>query len=1171
MNNTPDKTLNITSYNCRGVMSNCLYVDQLLTSCHILCLQEHHLFDDNKHFMATINHKFNHYTKCASYVREDGVRIRRGGVSIIWSKDMSGSVKPIDIDSTNIQGMEINTRNGLALVILNVYLPSANHGIELFEDSISTLSDICQYYTSFRRVVVCGDFNCNVTLGSRSLVNANSDSRRNRLMNNLMLNTNLSSTVTCDMCCGDRETFRPYDGSSGSQIDHILIDSSEFISNVRTAIVHDDNSLNSSDHNPISVHLRAWIPTYQIQSRTLYRWDRADKSWYAEYLDQMVIERGLNDIAISNKQDIDDLCDRLISCLLYVSDAVVPKSQYCSYLKPYWNDQLKQLHSEQLNLRRQWISQGKPRGSTFPLYVQYKKAKRRFAKHLHQYAEDYEQSQFHDISVSGDMGMKLFWKYISRNRKEEAVVTPIIHEDIVYDTPEQLLSLWTHHFQHLLNETKDEIQMYDTDFKHHIENEISHVKCNMDKYEEPTNVDLSPYTYQEIKSICESLPLGKAPGKDCICYEHFKYAGSALISVVTKLFNAILQYVHIPLQFKEGMLVTLYKGHGKPRNNKNSYRGITLLPTISKLYEKCVMSRMAPFLDKIGFPPPLQLAARKGMNNVMASFAVNEAIYSITERNGKVFSCLMDIEKCFDRIWWSGLMWKMNQIGIDNKLWHLLYDWMIGSCCCVYLNGQVSDSFTISRSIKQGGIMSMLNLCIFMNDIHQFVDPDMKFGIRCHDLYLGSLSYADDLILMSHTKRGLDNMMENAYEFARKWRFSYSLSKTKCIVFGESKRKNAINQQNRRFYLGDSVIDEVTHYNHLGVVLCSYDSSTDRTSEMCVKGQRIMASLNSSGARPGGLYPHVVARLWNRIVCPSMLHGCEIWYNMTKNEMDQLERSQCQIFRRIQYLPARTHNVISRGLLGEPSMSSRIHLIKLGFLQRLVASKPATIVKQVFTRRLYENMINSKMKGFLPDIMRILQQHNLINELRTYMCGGHFPSKSEWKAMTKFSVMKSDIDDARNILRSKSDNTRCIRVLYSGEELEMHPFHSIIQTSRSRIKAKPLITALTLLALPETSYTVPKCSLCTNDYTDIICHIITQCPRLHEERNTLWDFIIDCVDVETSTRLFHLEDETLVDWLFGGHRGLCGQQDLEIMYPELSQLIHRLFYMHVKANYNWLK
>ena len=319
-------------------MSNCLYVDQLLSSCHILCLQEHHLFNEN--------HKFDHYTKCGSYVIH----------------------------------------------------------------------------------------------GPRALVNVNADPRRNILINDFMLHTNLFSIVTCDICCGTRETFMPYDGSPGTQIGHILIDNSERINNIHMGIyiVHDDDALNSSDHKPLSLHIKVYVPTYLFQSRSLYRWDRADKTQYADILDQYIIKHGLSSITIDTNQDIDDLCNGLIACLMDVSDAVVPKSQYCVYRKPYWNNHLKQLHAEQLKLRHQWISQGKQRGPVFTsyMYVQYKQAKRQFAKYFQHYTDDYEQSQLHDISVSGDIDIRVFWKYIRRQKKEQLVFTPIVHDGVTYDTPE---------------------------------------------------------------------------------------------------------------------------------------------------------------------------------------------------------------------------------------------------------------------------------------------------------------------------------------------------------------------------------------------------------------------------------------------------------------------------------------------------------------------------------------------------------------------------------------------------------------------------------------------------------------------------------------------------------------------------------------------------------------
>ena len=40
----------------------------------------------------------------------------------------------------------------------------------------------------------------------------------------------------------------------------------------------------------------------------------------------------------------------------------------------------------------------------------------------------------------------------------------------------------------------------------------------------------------------------------------------------------------------------------------------------------------------------------------MTSFSVQELIRHHTENKGKVFAAFMDMEKCFDKIWWNGLL-----------------------------------------------------------------------------------------------------------------------------------------------------------------------------------------------------------------------------------------------------------------------------------------------------------------------------------------------------------------------------------------------------------------------------------------------------------------------------------------------------------------------------------
>ena len=103
-----------------------------------------------------------------------------------------------------------------------------------------------------------------------------------------------------------------------------------------------------------------------------------------------------------------------------------------------------------------------------------------------------------------------------------------------------------------------------------------------------------------------------------------------------------------------------------------------------------------------------------------------------------MFMAFLDMAKCFDKIWWNCLFYKLNKLGITDTLWLLLRDWYFGSTCSVLINGTYSDTFHISRSIRQGGVMSMFMMAVAFCDIHTSVDPDYDQGLAFGDNYLGT-------------------------------------------------------------------------------------------------------------------------------------------------------------------------------------------------------------------------------------------------------------------------------------------------------------------------------------------------------------------------------------------------------------------------------------------------
>ena len=317
------------------------------------------------------------------------------------------------------------------------------------------------------------------------------------------------------MCQGPVETYLPYDGSSGTQIDHVIVHN-DHASMVRNVNVHDDHPTNASDHLPIRVVLAVSVPSHDIKTRQLYRWDKADKLCYTYAMEQLLVDSDFINVSINNENVVDELCTCLMDSLKTVSDNTIPKSQYCSYKKPYWNTDLRNMHVEQKRLRRIWICAGRPRGNNHPSYVEYETAKYLFAKSLKSYASEYEQSQFRDISLTKDLNIRQFWKYIRNGRRQRGGLTVINDGNTKYDTPEAQLDMWKTHFVKVLNETDDEAGSYDNDFNIYMEDTVGCLVTDMNKFSKPTRVNLDKFNVSEIVSICRSLPNGKAPGVDCI-------------------------------------------------------------------------------------------------------------------------------------------------------------------------------------------------------------------------------------------------------------------------------------------------------------------------------------------------------------------------------------------------------------------------------------------------------------------------------------------------------------------------------------------------------------------------------------------------------------------------------------------------------------------------------
>ena len=190
---------------------------------------------------------------------------------------------------------------------------------------------------------------------------------------------------------------------------------------------------------------------------------------------------------------------------------------------------------------------------------------------------------------------------------------------------------WKEHFKNLLN------QQDTTD-----ENATSKlcVRPTMDKL----SVNI---TMGELEKAPKETRTGKAPGLDGIPSEVKKKGGLALKSQLLDLYNACWQKQLLPQDFKDALIVTIYKKKGD-RNECGNHHGISLLSIAGKILAKIMLNRLKTISESI--LPESKCSFRAGRSTVDMIFTLGQLQEKAVEQQQPLYTIFVDFSKAFDTV-----------------------------------------------------------------------------------------------------------------------------------------------------------------------------------------------------------------------------------------------------------------------------------------------------------------------------------------------------------------------------------------------------------------------------------------------------------------------------------------------------------------------------------------
>ena len=342
-------------------------------------------------------------------------------------------------------------------------------------------------------------------------------------------------------------------------------------------------------------------------------------------------------------------------------------------------------------------------------------------------------------------------------------------------------------------------------------------------------------------------------------------------NVILKLFNAILSSENPITTWNTSIISPIHKKGSKI--DPDNYRAIALACCMSKFFAAVLNQRLLKFALENRIISENQLGFMPGNRTSDALIVLYNLYNKYCVRNNKyIYACFVDFKKAFDTIPRHILFQKLLMHNITGKFYNSIKNMYIHDSACICIGDQIIEPFLINQGVKQGCILSPLLFNIFISDLSKTFDGNSNPVYIDDSKTLSSLIWADDLLLLSETATGLNNMLENLKNYTKANLIRVNLEKTKCMIFNKTGRLIR-----RNFWLGNEKVDMVREYKYLGFLITPSFNLHTALTDLKDRGLRAYGALKT---KLGILFrKHLLTtiHLFDSLVKPILLYASDFW------------------------------------------------------------------------------------------------------------------------------------------------------------------------------------------------------------------------------------------------------------------------------------------------------
>lgn len=418
-----------------------------------------------------------------------------------------------------------------------------------------------------------------------------------------------------------------------------------------------------------------------------------------------------------------------------------------------------------------------------------------------------------------------------------------------------------------------------------------HIKDTVEEFlENEIDEEINPFEIDELNLIISNLKKKKAPGIDQINNNCIKMLPQLARQKFLDICNACQLLNYWPKAYKIASIIPIPKAGVTP--SINAFRPISLLPSLSKVMERLIATRLDEYIERENLLPNHQMGFRCSLSATHQAAKLAATIDLNKSRHTSTGMISLDIAKAFDSIWYDGLSYKMIQRKFPTRLIKWIDNYCRGRTFTVKYEQAISNSFDIPNGLPQGSVLAPKLYILFTADIPSTPKTQM-------------LTFADDTIILTNSAqhRAIISRLTFAYtkvsRYFNKWHIRINTDKTKHLIIPFDRKRRRIT--NKQLILEGNALPLVDCLKYLGI---NFDRSGKFKNHIQHVKNRIVNTSRS-------LYPmiknyhlddHRRNLLVKMILSPTAFYGMPVWAGISaanaksiRQKFSRAARSLCKL------------------------------------------------------------------------------------------------------------------------------------------------------------------------------------------------------------------------------------------------------------------------------------